>query len=148
MLQAFIYKQFFNIAGAKFLWWTWHDTDAPVRDRLFGAPVGSSCWVFTFSGKAFVTIKNLSAHYGKYKNGTILICQQFQTILNFSASFQWLLHATLPTEVRHGKTKEPTFGRMLYCIVINGLLCTPIMMIQMSFFQLVSGDLQGKFLLF
>ena len=53
-------KQFFNIEGAKFLWWTWHDTDAPVRDRLFGAPVGSSCWVFTFSGKAFVSMKNLS----------------------------------------------------------------------------------------
>ena len=61
-----------------------------------------------------------------------------------SASFQWLLHATLPTEVRHGKSKEPTIGRMLYCIVINGLLCTPVMMIQMSFFQLISGDLQGN----
>merc|ERR1712038_1677874 len=32
---------------------------------------------------------------------------------------------------------------MLYCIIINGLLCTPLMMVQMSFFQLVSGDLQG-----
>ena len=26
--------------GAKFLWWTWHDTDAPVNIRLLGAPVG------------------------------------------------------------------------------------------------------------
>ena len=38
----------YDIAGAKFLWWTWHDTDAPVRDRLFGAPIGSSTWVITF----------------------------------------------------------------------------------------------------
>merc|ERR1712179_410595 len=32
---------------------------------------------------------------------------------------------------------------MLYCILTNGLLCTPVMMIQMSFFQLISGDSQG-----
>ena len=35
----------YDITGAKFLWWTWHDTDAPIRDRLFGAPIGSSTWV-------------------------------------------------------------------------------------------------------
>lgn len=98
----------YDITGAKFLWWTWHDTDAPIRDRLFGAPAGSSCWVFTFS-----------------------------------ASFQWLLHATLPSEVRQGHGKEPSVGRMLYCILLTGLSSTPIMMIQMSVFQLISGDLQG-----
>jgi hypothetical protein len=37
--------------GAKFLWWTWHDTDAPIRERILGAPVGSSSWVLTFSGE-------------------------------------------------------------------------------------------------
>ena len=61
----------------------------------------------------------------------------------FLASFQWLLHATLPNEVRSDVKKEPTFGRMLYCIIINGLCCTPVMMIQMSFFQLISFDAQG-----
>jgi len=98
----------YDITGAKFLWWTWHDTDAPIRDRFFGAPVGSSCWVFTFS-----------------------------------ASFQWLLHATLPADVRHTKVKEPSLGRMLKCIILTGMLSTPVMMVQMSFFQLISGDLQG-----
>ena len=75
-MLALIHKQSFNITGAKFLWWTWHDTDAPVRDRLFGAPVGSSCWVFTFSGNEFVLLKTSAIHYRlNYKNAMILICQ-------------------------------------------------------------------------
>jgi hypothetical protein len=38
----------YDIVGAKFLWWTWHDTDMPIAHRLLGAPVGSSMWVITF----------------------------------------------------------------------------------------------------
>ena len=40
----------YDIVGAKFLWWTWHDTDAVIATRLFGAPVSSSLWVLTFMG--------------------------------------------------------------------------------------------------
>lgn len=39
----------FDIVGAKFVWWTWHDTDLPVAKRLLGAPTSSSLWVLTFS---------------------------------------------------------------------------------------------------
>jgi hypothetical protein len=40
----------YDIVGAKFSWWTWHDTDAPIATRILGAPVGSSLWVLTFVG--------------------------------------------------------------------------------------------------
>lgn len=40
----------YDIVGAKFLWWTWHDTDPAIADRLFGAPLSSSLWVLTFTG--------------------------------------------------------------------------------------------------
>lgn len=40
----------YDIVGAKFSWWTWHDTDMPIAVRLLGAPVGSSLWVLTFVG--------------------------------------------------------------------------------------------------
>lgn len=40
----------YDIVGAKFLWWTWHDTDASIGARLLGAPVSSSLWVLTFVG--------------------------------------------------------------------------------------------------
>ena len=43
--------------GAKFLWWTWHDTDAPIREKLLGAPIGSSSWVITFSGMLIVYLQ-------------------------------------------------------------------------------------------
>ena len=39
-----------NVAGIKFLWWTWHDTDAPIDYRILGVPIGSTVWVITFTG--------------------------------------------------------------------------------------------------
>jgi hypothetical protein len=40
----------YDIVGAKFLWWTWHDTDSTIAVRILGAPVSSSLWVLTFVG--------------------------------------------------------------------------------------------------
>jgi hypothetical protein len=39
----------YDIVGAKFLWWNWHDTDLSIAVRLLGAPVSSSLWVITFT---------------------------------------------------------------------------------------------------
>jgi hypothetical protein len=39
----------YDITGAKFLWWTWHDTDVPSAIRLLGAPVASSLWTLLFT---------------------------------------------------------------------------------------------------
>jgi hypothetical protein len=38
----------YDIVGAKFLWWTWHDTDRPIENRILGAPIGSTMWVVTY----------------------------------------------------------------------------------------------------
>lgn len=38
----------YDVVGAKFLWWTWHDTDPPIARRLLGAPIGSTMWTITF----------------------------------------------------------------------------------------------------
>lgn len=43
-----LYYAPYDIVGAKFLWWTWHDTDQPIARRILGAPVSSSLWVLTF----------------------------------------------------------------------------------------------------
>lgn len=40
----------YDIVGAKFMWWTWHDTDPTIAVRILGAPVSSSLWVLTFVG--------------------------------------------------------------------------------------------------
>ena len=38
----------YDIIGAKYLWWTWHDSDLATGIKILGAPVGSSVWVITF----------------------------------------------------------------------------------------------------
>jgi len=40
----------YDIVGAKFLWWTWHDTDQAIAARVLGAPCSSSLFVLTFAG--------------------------------------------------------------------------------------------------
>lgn len=47
-LTASLFYAPYDIVGAKFLWWTWHDTDRPIMHRLLGAPIGSTMWVITF----------------------------------------------------------------------------------------------------
>ncbi len=49
-LVACMFYAPYDIVGAKFLWWTWHDSDASIATRLVGAPVSSSLWVLTFAG--------------------------------------------------------------------------------------------------
>jgi len=49
-LAAAVFYAPFDITGAKLLWWTWHDTDLPVAERLLGAPASSTLWVLTFAG--------------------------------------------------------------------------------------------------
>ena len=39
------------LTGIKFLWWTWHDMDAPIDYRILGVPIGSTVWVITFTGE-------------------------------------------------------------------------------------------------
>ena len=56
-LAAMIFYAPYDIVGAKFLWWTWHDTDLPIATRLLGVPVGSTMWVVTFCG-AFAWLLN------------------------------------------------------------------------------------------
>lgn len=100
-VPTYIHTQAWNLdlfLGAKFLWWTWHDTDAPIRHRILGVPVGSSAWVITFTG-----------------------------------TFQLLIRLFILKN-----PKSITKG-----IIINVALTTLIMMVQMAFFQLISGDEQG-----
>ncbi len=47
-LAAILFYAPYDIIGAKFLWWTWHDSDLPISNRLLGVPIGSTIWVITF----------------------------------------------------------------------------------------------------
>jgi hypothetical protein len=48
-LAGMLFYAPYDVVGAKFLWWTWHDSDMPIANRLLGAPVGSTLWTLTFT---------------------------------------------------------------------------------------------------
>ena len=75
---ALSFSDFFILSGIKFLWWTWHDTDAPVRIRILGVPVGSSVWVITFTGKRTKRNKINDISNARLKSSNVfLICPMF-----------------------------------------------------------------------
>jgi hypothetical protein len=69
----------YDIVGAKFLWWTWHDTDPAIANRLLGAPIGSTMFVITFAA-AFswllgrVVDKDPAASASTCAKGAALVC--------------------------------------------------------------------------
>jgi hypothetical protein len=52
----------YDIVGIKFLWWTWHDTDSSIAERLLGVPIGSTMWVITFSATFSYLLRATTAH--------------------------------------------------------------------------------------
>ena len=54
----------YDIMGIKLLWWTWHDTDPNIYDRMYWVPWNSyyfhasfACsfvWILNFTRKIFV----------------------------------------------------------------------------------------------
>jgi hypothetical protein len=78
-LAAIAFYAPYDIVGAKFLWWTWHDTDPAIANRLLGAPIGSSMFVITI-GAAFswllgrVVDKDPAASAATCAKGAALVC--------------------------------------------------------------------------
>jgi ABC-type proline/glycine betaine transport system permease subunit len=69
----------YDIIGAKFLWWTWHDTDVPIAVRLLGVPLGSTIWVITFAATfaalvGFTIDRDPKVSNRSFIRGLVLIC--------------------------------------------------------------------------
>lgn len=39
----------YDLCGATFLWWTWHDSDPAISIRWLNVPAGSTAWTITFN---------------------------------------------------------------------------------------------------
>jgi hypothetical protein len=62
LLVALVFP--FELLGAKFLWWTWHDTDPLLITRVYGVPVHALFYHFFFGfafNAAHHTLRRLSA---------------------------------------------------------------------------------------
>ncbi|GMH67558.1 hypothetical protein TrLO_g9399 [Triparma laevis f. longispina] len=64
-LCSSIFYAAYDLVGAKFLWWSWHTTDAATVIRWCGVPVGSTMWtlvhVFVFTYILNCTVFNPAA---------------------------------------------------------------------------------------
>jgi len=59
----------YDVNGARFLWWTWHDSDPGVYLRWFGVPAGSTLWTITFTASMSFLLRLGSDHgFGQFKS--------------------------------------------------------------------------------
>lgn len=101
----------YDILGAKFLWWTWHDTDASIGERLLGVPLGSTIWVITFSS-IFSLLLRLTV--GKWNSDEA-------------------------EEAERGGSCKDCMGTYVKSLLVTASLATPLMMVLMTIFQLACG---------
>jgi hypothetical protein len=119
-LFAMIFYGVYDIAGPRFLWWTWHDTDVTIGVRLFGAPMGSTCWMLTYTA-----CHNLLHYWFRRPVSNIQkIVPHFGFILDeFHRLVYWL---SSPLK-----------------IAATALLCTPMFTLFMGFLQIFALDTCG-----
>ncbi len=78
-LAAIVFYAPYDIVGARFLWWTWHDSDPRIANRILGAPIGSTMWVIAFTA-AFawllgrVVDKDPRVSTATFAKGIALVC--------------------------------------------------------------------------
>jgi hypothetical protein len=48
-IAAMFFYAPFDVVGIKFLWWTWHDSDTVVAERIMNVPVSSTMWVGVYT---------------------------------------------------------------------------------------------------
>ncbi|MGH1345895.1 MAG: hypothetical protein ACRBN8_30305 [Nannocystales bacterium] len=85
-LLALLFYAPFDITGAKLVWWTWHDTDLPVAQRLLGAPASSSLWVLTFTGSFALLLgwavkRDPDVSTATFARGLILVAALSSTVM-------------------------------------------------------------------
>ncbi|GMI05840.1 hypothetical protein TrVE_jg10672 [Triparma verrucosa] len=74
-LCSAIFYAAYDLVGAKFLWWSWHTTDAATVIRWCGVPVGSTMWtlvhvfVFTYILDLVVFSSTSSSFLKKFLEG-------------------------------------------------------------------------------
>lgn len=119
----------YDLIGASFLWWTWHDTDAPIRERIHGAPASSTLWTLTF-GAAFAALLDwrFAVHHQQHTS---------------SASSSTRIRSKSSSSSPLSTTRRNNNTTLLMTMSILGpvaCLSTPIMMIEMGILQLCESS--------
>ena len=144
----------FDLAGAKFAWWTWHDNDAAVDARWCGVPVGSTMWTLVHGFCFHMLVywcgcyepleiqaevlkkanKDLIKKAAKAKTKAAKKNKQKKTEESHAAA---LAEAEAETTLLVQTPTEPlSFLKFVFGLIVTSALCTPFMMATMFPFQL------------
>lgn len=123
-IMAMLFYYPYDVTGAKFLWWTWHDTDAPIVQRINGAPASSTLWTLTF-----VAIFSVLVDY------RLDIGSGNESVSSSNGSRKSAPTASTPNDV--STFSLTTFISKLVTVLWPvALFSTPVMMMEMGVFQI------------
>ena len=147
-LLAAIFYTPYDLNGARFLWWTWHDTDAAIYERLGGAPIGSTMWILTYT-----CVFNLLYRWCLRMGGN----NEFRSIVESAVKY---LQTKFPESNSGIKSrtrcltklaekmdkwqKQMRSGPTACVILFVCTSCTPLFMILLGQFSVFSLDIAGK----
>ncbi len=106
----------YDIVGAKFLWWSWHDTDQPIAARILGAPCSSSLWVMTFCA-SFAWLLHMALRRDPAVNG-----KTFVKGLALVAAFTTLLMMLQMTVLQQLDGGTPGYIALAATAVLYGVI--------------------------
>jgi hypothetical protein len=113
----------FDVVGIKFLWWTWHDSDTVVAERIVGVPVSSTMWVGVYSCM-------FALLFGIFLPSSHDTNMQNRSLLNDGTS--------LYNAVQHRRVPLCTISS-LFRACSAALLSIPLMMVHMMMVQCLMG---------
>jgi len=108
----------YDIIGARFVWWTWHASDASTKERLYGVPFASALSVIIFSFLFFLSVTTVHG-----KPFLIVPAGYFSVFLLVPAQF-------LITVLFSDNPGIPNQTCLQYTLVLSGIwyfrLCYPV----------------------
>ena len=149
-LAAVLYGVY-DLNGPRYLWWTWHDSDAAIYKRLGGAPIGSTMWILTYS-----CLCNFFYRWST-RSGGLNECRALHENMvhwiqkkNYPKAEHALkqLHVFSSTKYLvdglDAWQKRMRSGSTVFVILFVCVACTPAFMVLLGQFSVFSFDIAGK----
>jgi hypothetical protein len=139
----------YDVAGPRLLWWTWHDSDVAIGVRLGNAPVGSTMWILTYTF-CFNLLYRWATRYGTGE-WTALMCDAATLVRKYvtphaGPSLGDMGEAILSriAAVFEGVQQFFRYRPTPLTIFVVALTCTPMFMVLLGQFSILSLDIPGK----
>ena len=140
LLAALLYGVY-DLNGPRFLWWTWHDTDAAIFERLGGAPIGSTMWILTYSALCNYLYRWCTR--GGFNEVTDFAFRH-ENELRRCLSVRWIQSLKSLTRSFDRWQESRRSGATGWVILFVCCACTPMFMVLLGQFSVFSLDVPGK----